>query len=360
MLRPRRASAFVRESRPTLDEWRAIVVLLFLLLVWLASRVVLLNQLQQAVGEGVADTRLRLERPAPVLASPAPASSTPGECVHTVLTSNGNSYMNWQTRVMYATWQAAAAAEPGSRERRVMTAFTRVLHRSTDDELMQEVPTQRFTPAHLNCDVYCSFPVADRAPALLAWSRTADAHRCSHLLLVETDYVFVKPLSAALLPAEGRAVGFPYSYIQPEYPSVAPFARRFYPPSLGPLTDIPPTGNAPVLLARPDFDRLVPAWAQLVAEIEADEGAVETLGWVRDMYAWSFAAARTRVKHDLQPPPVNPLMVQPPADTQLGEAVILHYTWGPVIHNASNAVVWEFDKRSYCGGQVCSCRSVRH
>lgn len=30
----------------------------------------------------------------------------PPACIHTVLTSNGNSYMNWQTRIMYATYKA--------------------------------------------------------------------------------------------------------------------------------------------------------------------------------------------------------------------------------------------------------------
>jgi hypothetical protein len=115
-----------------------------------------------------------------------------------------------------------------------------------------------------------------------------------------------------------------------------------------------------------------------VAEIEADDDAVEKLGWVRDMYAWSFAAARTHVRHQLLEPPRNPLMVQPPSDTcvacaampaatrrvcafvclcacaciltltrlllacsELGDAALLHYTWGPVIYNASGALVWE-------------------
>jgi hypothetical protein len=44
-------------------------------------------------------------------------------------------------------------------------------------------------------------------------------------------------------------------------------------------------------------------------------------------------------------------MVQPPADTELGDAAILHYTWGPVIYNSSDVIIWQFDKREYCGGQ---------
>jgi hypothetical protein len=177
----------------------------------------------------------------------------------------------------------------------------------------------------------------------------------------ETDYLFVKSLPASLLPSDGSAVGFPFgcalrvrqqrkrdaaaalmrgaacarSYIVPTYPTVAPFAARFY---QGPVSDIPPTGNAPVLLTRTDLLKIIPVWAdvrrlrkrvmrlrcchaadsacaQLVAEIEADDDAVEKLGWVRDMYAWSFAAARTGVRHQLLEPPRNPLMVQPPSDT---------------------------------------------
>ena len=36
---------------------------------------------------------------------------------------------------------------------------------------------------------------------------------------------------------------------------------------------------------------------------------------------------------------------------ELGDACILHYTWGPIVYNKTNQVVWEFDKRTYGGGQ---------
>lgn len=132
---------------------------------------------------------------------------------------------------MYATYLKVAGGH--------MKAFTRVLHRHTDDELMHEarppsavspipsvpvftprrdggiaavirgrrrfrlvgcsdagtcvcvcvfvllqIPTSRFDPVHINCDEYCSFPVADRAPALVEWMRTDDAKQCTHILLV--------------------------------------------------------------------------------------------------------------------------------------------------------------------------------
>lgn len=40
-----------------------------------------------------------------------------------------------------------------------------------------------------------------------------------------------------------------------------------------------------------------------------------------------------------------------PPNRELGDACILHYTWGPEVYNARGDKVWEFDKRSYAGGQ---------
>ena len=59
--------------------------------------------------------------------------------IHVVVTSNGNRYMNWQTRVLYANYKKAAAESPEG----LLCGFTRVLHRTSDDELMHEVPTKR-------------------------------------------------------------------------------------------------------------------------------------------------------------------------------------------------------------------------
>jgi hypothetical protein len=240
-------------------DGRTLVVLGVLGIVWLITRVVLFVQMHDAAGFEIdARPEFLLGRKS----GTGPASHKPGEAsVHVVLTSNGNSYMNWQTRVMYGTYLAAVAKEP--RGPLARGAFTRVLHRSTDDELMAEVPTLRFRPAHVNCDVYCSFPVADRAPALVEWARTPDAARCSHVLLVETDYIFVGGISDALLPPPGRAVAFPFSYIIPQYPTVLPYSQRYYPPSMGPISDIPPTGNAPVLLTSKDLQAVLPEWSRV-------------------------------------------------------------------------------------------------
>jgi len=286
----------------------------------------------------------------PAAAEPKP----PKTCIHTVLTSNGNSYMNWQTRVMYATWQAAGAAEPA--DAKLMTVFTRVLHRSTEDELMMEVPTKRIDPLRPSCDTYCDFPVADRAQALTDWSKSEDAQQCSHIMMVETDYLFVRAVPPAVLPAPGHAVGFHFGYIAPDAPSAAPLSKRFLPPPLdAELARVPQTGNAPQLLTAADFRTIMPAWAAMQVRVEADQDAIREFNWVRDMYAYSFAVATLGITHHIPLVPYNPLMVQPPADVTLGQAAILHYTWGPIVSlwngTVNGKVLWQFDKRTYQGGQ---------
>ena len=67
------------------------------------------------------------------------SSRDPPFCLHTMITSNGQPYMNWQTRVFYQTWREAASARVPLRH------FTRVLHRTRDDELVNEIHTVRST-----------------------------------------------------------------------------------------------------------------------------------------------------------------------------------------------------------------------
>jgi len=83
-----------------------------------------------------------------------------------MITSNGQPYMNWQTRVFFQTW-LRASGEPGS----PLKHFTRVLHRTKNDELMNEVPTIRITPTHKECDEGCDYAVKDRARAIAEWSQ---------------------------------------------------------------------------------------------------------------------------------------------------------------------------------------------
>ena len=297
---------------------------------------------------------------------PAHERKRPPTCLHTVLTSSGNAYMNWQTRVMYATYKKHSQT-PGS----ILKAFTRVLHRGKDDELMFEVPTMRFDPNQAKCDHWCDYPVADRSLAMAQWSKTTDANRCSHVMMVETDYVYVKSPPASILTPRGKAVGFEYTYIGPkqpdmlrvlnEYLTTVPFEQT---PALHPSrsadVSLPRTGNAPSCLTSDDLRIVAPLWAEFVALTETPESTRKALGWLRDMYAYDAAILVAGVEHTIAGAPRSPLMAQPPADDAgardlSGEfrfnAFLLHYTWGPEIYDAHENKLWVFDKRAYGGGQ---------
>ncbi|CAI5480400.1 unnamed protein product [Closterium sp. Yama58-4] len=246
--------------------------------------------------------------------------------------------------LMYHTYKKAGAyvaSEPGSNLR----FFTRVLHRTRDDELMHLVPTVRVRPLEPKCDDWCEYPVADRPFAIQQWLESGDV-KGEWIFMIETDYLFVKPVA---IPPTGRALGFPFGYIIPTYPSIHHIMIRYYP---GDLKDIPQTGNAPVLAPTAALARVVPIWVDITARFEKDEEAKKDLGWVREMYAFSIAAALGNMPIDLPLVP-HAIMVQPPADSVLGDAAIIHYTWGYEFKDEADNVVWRFDKRDYTQpGQV--------
>jgi hypothetical protein len=70
--------------------------------------------------------------------------------------------------------------------------------------------------------------------------------RCRYILMAEPDHIFVKPLpnwAHGIKPA-----GFPFFYIKPaEHEKVI---RKFYPKESGPVTDIDPIGNSPVIIKK--------------------------------------------------------------------------------------------------------------
>lgn len=70
------------------------------------------------------------------------------------------------------------------------------------------------------------------------------------LLMIETDYVWHKPL-AAPGPAEDRSIksiGFPFGYISPTSWGLESVIRKMYPAERGPTSNIPNSGPAPILM----------------------------------------------------------------------------------------------------------------
>jgi len=68
------------------------------------------------------------------------------------------------------------------------------------------------------------------------------------VLMIETDYVWMKPPAAPRAESGARSLGFPFGYIQPTSPSIEGVMRKMYPADRGPLADVPNSGPAPVLM----------------------------------------------------------------------------------------------------------------
>jgi hypothetical protein len=154
------------------------------------------------------------------------------------------------------------------------------------------------------------------------------------------------------LLAKGISYGFLFGYIVPSYPDAKEASVLLHDVSKdGPLKDVYQTGNAPQCIHRDDLERVAPVWADKVEFGESNEVVKRVFGWVRDMYAWSFAAAAVRPKLEFELPPVpfQKLMIQPPADIAIGQSSVMHYTWGAIISNKEDHEVWRFDKREYLG-----------
>ena len=69
------------------------------------------------------------------------------------------------------------------------------------------------------------------------------------LLMIETDYVWMKPLQApAAEDTSAASLGFPFGYISPQAPNIEGVMRKMYPVEKGPLSDVPGSGPAPALM----------------------------------------------------------------------------------------------------------------
>ncbi|MEW5317898.1 MAG: hypothetical protein WDW38_009160 [Sanguina aurantia] len=239
----------------------------------------------------------------PVASSQLITPSRPhGSSIHTLITGNGSPYQNFQARIMYGTYKLVQRMEGGQ----FLTGFTRILHRTSDDAFVGEIPTFRAAPLHPECDNWCDFPVADRPNAVHQWVKAALLDPTlvtgAWVLLLECDYVWMRPLAAPDandLSHPGRQ--FAFDYIIPSHPNCKEIIRRLA-GGIDPDT-IPASGPAPALLRFTDFAKVLPPWERVTAAIEADPESVKVLGWVREMYAWDIGVVQANVSMLTEGPP---------------------------------------------------------
>lgn len=255
-------------------------------------------------------------------------------------------------RIAYATYNLVLSMPGGDR----FTGFTRILHRTKPDELMDEIPTFRANPLQPECDNWCEYPVSDRADAVQqffdASKKDPSMIKAPWLYMIESDYVFMKPVEVPPVKTKttaGKAWAFPFDYINPAlFPNEM---KQLWPD--GEPGDIPNAGPAPLIMSVEDWKLVIPDWVRLAAAIEADEKIKRRLGWVREMYGFSIALAKNGLDVDLTPPGSNQLISQLPIDKGLEHAHAFHYTQCTIYKSiAGDEDVWKYDKRFYTSAEV--------
>ncbi|KAG2604581.1 hydroxyproline O-arabinosyltransferase 1-like isoform X1 [Panicum virgatum] len=255
---------------------------------------------------------------------------------HTAVTASGSAYNTWQCRVMYH-WFKEARRAPGGGE---MGGFTRILHSGKPDEFVDEIPTFVADPLAEGDQGYI---VLNRPWAFVQWLQKADIKE-EYILMAEPDHIIVKPIPN--LSRDGRAAAFPFFYIEPEKNEKV--LRKFFPEDKGAITKIDPIGNSPVIIEKESLARIAPTWMNISIAMKKDPDADKAFGWVLEMYGYAVASAIHGVGNILR----KDFMIQPPWDLEVGDAFIIHYTYGCDYDNEGKLTygkigAWRFDKRQY-------------
>ncbi|KAK4770591.1 hypothetical protein SAY87_031123 [Trapa incisa] len=258
---------------------------------------------------------------------------------HVALTATDAPYSKWQCRIMYY-WYKQQKDLPGSE----MGGFTRILHSGSPDNLMDEIPTMVVDPLPAGLDR--GYIVLNRPWAFVQWLKKAAIEE-EYVLMAEPDHIFVRPLPN--LAHTGYPAAFPFFYIKPD--KNEKIIRKFYPEEKGPVTNIDPIGNSPVIIKKDVLAKISPTWMNVSLKMKEDPETDKSFGWVLEMYAYAVASALHGVQHILR----KDFMLQPPWDLETKDKFIIHYTYG-CDYNMKGELTygkigeWRFDKRSYLRG----------
>ncbi|KAL6606085.1 hypothetical protein ACP70R_041738 [Stipagrostis hirtigluma subsp. patula] len=258
---------------------------------------------------------------------------------HTAVTASGSVYNTWQCRVMYHWFKEARRARGGAE----MGGFTRILHSGRPDEFVDEIPTFVADPLPEGIDQGDTLFSIGRGH-LFSGSKRPTYRNSKYILMAEPDHIIVKPIPN--LSRDGRAAAFPFFYIEPKkYENVL---RKFFPEYEGPITKIDPIGNSPVIIEKESLARIAPTWMNISIAMKKDPEADKAFGWVLEMYAYAVASALHGVGSILR----KDFMIQPPWDLEVGDAFIIHYTYGCDYDMKGKLTYgkigeWRFDKRSF-------------
>ncbi|KAE9599399.1 hypothetical protein Lal_00039406 [Lupinus albus] len=259
---------------------------------------------------------------------------------HTAVTSSDSVYNTWQCRIMYY-WFKKFKDNNNNNLESGMGGFTRILHSGQPDQFMDEIPTFVANPLPPGTDQ--GYIVLNRPWAFVQWLQQTHIKE-DYILMSEPDHIIVKPIPN--LATKGHGAAFPFFYIEPtKYENVL---RKYFSQDKGPITNIDPIGNSPVIVSKESLKRIAPTWMNVSLAMKKDPETDKAFGWVLEMYAYAVASALHGVPNTLY----KDFMIQPPWDKEISKTYIIHYTYGCDYTMKGELTYgkigeWRFDKRSY-------------
>jgi len=115
-----------------------------------------------------------------------------------------------------------------------------------------------------------------------------------YLFVIETDHLLLRPPRNRATEASPVAFGFYYMTYKYDARKLGPVIRRWHDPD-----DVDPVGPSPLIVHKAQLRGLIEPWWRLCLELKRDREADQALGWVLEMWAYTLAAARTGVRHQV-------------------------------------------------------------
>jgi len=262
---------------------------------------------------------------------------------HVMLTANEQSYVAWQSRIMYQRYLKLLSSEDSG----AFGGFTRVLHSERTDNLMDEIPSVVVDPLPKGVDE--GYVVLNRPYAIKQWLEKYNFAE-EYVFMTEPDHLYLRPIP--LLAQPKLAAAFPFFYINPKDPKFSPIVQKFNKVNAD-LKDFAPIGNSPVMIHKDELKKVCTVWDTLAIKMKQDPETNSAFGWVLEMWAYSIASAQVGVKYDLVPE----FMLQPPWDKTEEvpggkKGYILHYTYGQDFNEKGKFTPgkvgkWHWDKRDF-------------
>ncbi|KAI3780222.1 hypothetical protein L2E82_10193 [Cichorium intybus] len=120
--------------------------------------------------------------------------------------------------------------------------------------------------------------------------------RDPYILMAKLDELFVNALPNL---ARGEyPAGFLLFYIKPDQNEK--IISKYNPKEYGPVTNVDPIGNSPVIIRKDLLEKIDPTWMNVSLRMKDDPVTDRTFGWVLEMYAYAMASALHGVQHILQ------------------------------------------------------------